>query len=750
MPELARPSSRTTEEPARGALFPIAGVGASAGGLVASRELLRELGERPGIALMVIHHLDPAHTSSIVGSLSRATPMPVQAALNGIRVQPNHVYVVPPNAGFLLIGGIVHAIPRSDEGALDLPIDRFFASLAEDCQQRAIGVLLSETGSDGGLGVRAIKEAGGITFAQDARGGPQGSASASGCVDFVLSPPAIARELLRIGQHLSLGPELRDPVQRVAPAGTGAPGRLDVHRAADRVVLAQFAPPGVVVTDELAIVQFRGELAPYLEPGSAAPNLDLLHMVRHELREPLRRLIDQARARQRRAHESGVQLGGEVPLGVIEIDVLPLPVVGVEQRFFLVLFRDVTPKSSAPAAVLPGEGEQGDATQRASERLREAQMYAQIMVDTERERARALRRSEGELREVLATALEGILMTSATGVISFTNAAADEIFGYGPQELLGQSLDVLVPERLRRQYMIERAQYLAAASPRRVGRDRALFGLRKDGSEVEIEVALRPQLRDDGLLVVCFITDVSERRASEREIVEYQRKLQQMAFDAARTEECERRRIAADLHDRIGQSLALAQLKLKASLTTDPDGRPVQDAIDLLEHSIVDTRTLIFELSPPILYDLGLKEALSWLAEDLGKRWGMRVEISDDGTPKRLGDETSALVFRAVRELLTNVLKHAQVLSAKVTLERSGDQLEIAVVDEGVGFDVQAVAPASDQGGFGLFSACEQLSRLGGTLQIESGADRGTRVRLRLPLAPEPECAAPPSSKTDQ
>jgi signal transduction histidine kinase len=295
--------------------------------------------------------------------------------------------------------------------------------------------------------------------------------------------------------------------------------------------------------------------------------------------------------------------------------------------------------------------------------------------------------------------------------------------------------------------MAERAPYMAAASPRRVGRDRPLFGLRKDGSEVEIEVALRPQLREDGLLVVCFITDVSERRASEREIVEYQRKLQQMAFDAARTEECERRRIAADLHDRIGQSLALAQLKLKASLTTDPDGRPVQDAIDLLEHSIVDTRTLIFELSPPILYDLGLKEALSWLAEDLGRRWGMRIEISDDGTPKRLGDETAALVFRAVRELLTNVLKHAQVLSAKVTLERSGDQLEIAVVDEGVGFDVQAAAPASDQGGFGLFSACEQLSRLGGTLQIESGADRGTRVRLRLPLSTEPECAAPPSSK---
>ena len=325
-------------------------------------------------------------------------------------------------------------------------------------------------------------------------------------------------------------------------------------------------------------------------------------------------------------------------------------------------------------------------------------------------------------------------MTSATGVISFTNAAADEIFGYGPQELLGQSLDVLVPERLRRQYMIERAQYLAAASPRRVGRDRALFGLRKDGSEVEIEVALRPQLRDDGLLVVCFITDVSERRASEREIVEYQRKLQQMAFDAARTEECERRRIAADLHDRIGQSLALAQLKLKASLTTDPDGRPVQDAIDLLEHSIVDTRTLIFELSPPILYDLGLKEALSWLAEDLGKRWGIGIEVSDDALAKPLDDATAGLVFRAVRELLTNVLKHAQAASAQVSLRRSGDHLEVDVKDQGIGFDPEAITSSSTGGGFGLFSVREQITRLGGTMEVESRRRRGTSVSLRLPL----------------
>jgi signal transduction histidine kinase len=212
-----------------------------------------------------------------------------------------------------------------------------------------------------------------------------------------------------------------------------------------------------------------------------------------------------------------------------------------------------------------------------------------------------------------------------------------------------------------------------------------------------------------------------------------------MAFDATLTEESERRRIAADLHDRIGQSLALAQMKLKSMVMGDRDQRPVEEAIDLLAHSIVDTRTLIFDLSPPILYDLGLKEALLWLAEDLGQRCALQIEVSGDGTPPRLNDATAALVFRAVRELLTNVLKHAQVLAAEVKLELTGDLLEIAVTDEGVGFDTGAMARASTQGGFGLFSVREQLSRLGGTLEIESGRYQGTQVRLRVPVVVEPE-----------
>ena len=148
--------------------FPIAAVGASAGGLAPTRELLGHLGEKPGVAVVVIHHLDPTHESGLVDILSRATAMPVVVASEGLRVERDHVYVVPPNAGLLIAQGILKIVPRVEEGGLHLPIDRFFESLALDRNTLAIGVVLSGSGCDGTEGVKALKAEGGMTFAQDA------------------------------------------------------------------------------------------------------------------------------------------------------------------------------------------------------------------------------------------------------------------------------------------------------------------------------------------------------------------------------------------------------------------------------------------------------------------------------------------------------------------------------------------------------------------------------------------------------
>lgn len=184
--------------------FPIAGVGASAGGLEAFTELLSHLPSDTGLGFVLVQHLDPLHESVLTQLLSKATSMPVREVTNNLRVEPNHVYVIPPNTDLGIEQGILKLRPRPQRRMPTRSIDSFFESLAQDQRELAIGVILSGTASDGTLGLEAIKAEGGITFAQDASARYDSmprSAIAAGCVDFVLRPEDIAKELARIAKH---------------------------------------------------------------------------------------------------------------------------------------------------------------------------------------------------------------------------------------------------------------------------------------------------------------------------------------------------------------------------------------------------------------------------------------------------------------------------------------------------------------------------------------------------------------------
>jgi two-component system CheB/CheR fusion protein len=185
--------------------FPIVGIGASAGGLEAYQQLLKNLSAKPGMAFVFIMHLAPGHKSMLTELLARLTKMPVREIKNGMPIKVNHVYVIPPGINVSIADGRLKLNKMRDAGLKRMPIDWFFRSLAEEHGNKAIGVILSGTATDGTLGAEAIKAEGGITFAQDEKsakysGMPQ-SAIAAGCVDFVLSPKKIARELERIAKH---------------------------------------------------------------------------------------------------------------------------------------------------------------------------------------------------------------------------------------------------------------------------------------------------------------------------------------------------------------------------------------------------------------------------------------------------------------------------------------------------------------------------------------------------------------------
>jgi len=209
-------------------VFPVVGIGASAGGLEAFSALLANLPETTGMAFVFLQHLDPSHHSALEEILSRTTKIPVTQVTEGVEVERNHVYIIPPNSDMVIRDGILRLSARSLTHGQHRPIDGFFISLAEDCGDRAIGVILSGTASDGTSGCLAIKAVGGITLAQDEATAKYASmprsAIESGCIDFVLPPKAIAEELARIEKHPYIARVPTRPDELLGPASPS-----DVH-----------------------------------------------------------------------------------------------------------------------------------------------------------------------------------------------------------------------------------------------------------------------------------------------------------------------------------------------------------------------------------------------------------------------------------------------------------------------------------------------------------------------------------------
>jgi signal transduction histidine kinase len=216
-----------------------------------------------------------------------------------------------------------------------------------------------------------------------------------------------------------------------------------------------------------------------------------------------------------------------------------------------------------------------------------------------------------------------------------------------------------------------------------------------------------------------------------------QERLGSLASEVALAAERERRRIAIGLHDRISQSLALAKMKLDSIRQhTAARNRPVVDeVIALLEQTLDETRTLTFELSPPILYELGLLPALQWLAEQTQKRHHIRVIVDGNCPSDTLSSDLRVMLFQAVRELLINVAKHAKATTARVTCRVVDRQVRVMVIDDGEGFDPARLSTyGPGHAGFGLFSIRNHLEQLNGRFEIFTAVGHGTRVTLSTPV----------------
>jgi len=230
-----------------------------------------------------------------------------------------------------------------------------------------------------------------------------------------------------------------------------------------------------------------------------------------------------------------------------------------------------------------------------------------------------------------------------------------------------------------------------------------------------------------------------EREKVERDLRAHQVQLRELASALSLAEEKERRRIAASIHDDLIQNLAFAKMKLALTRTANPSAEVIEglDAIGaLLDEAIRYTRGLTFEISLPILYQLGFEPALEWLAEHMQERHGYATRVVSNPQTKRLSQDLQVALFQAVRELLTNAAKHAEATEVVLSVTWRPDEVEIAVADNGVGLDPETVE-SSVNSGFGLFHIRERARHLGGRLEIAGAPGAGATFTIIMPLPDE-------------
>lgn len=215
-------------------------------------------------------------------------------------------------------------------------------------------------------------------------------------------------------------------------------------------------------------------------------------------------------------------------------------------------------------------------------------------------------------------------------------------------------------------------------------------------------------------------------------------RLQNLASQVLLAEERERRALAVRLHDDVGQSLVVAKMRLDA-LPASPAAEQVREVRDevcqLIDEALGQARSLTCDLSPPILYEVGLAAALQWLAAQCQRRHGLRLEVDAHLPPGSVDEEIRILLFQVARELVMNVVKHARASAVAVALSRHGARVRVRVEDDGVGFCLEEVdLLRADEMKFGLFSIRERVAHYGGSFDLRSRPGEGTRVEVEVPL----------------
>jgi PAS domain S-box-containing protein len=390
-------------------------------------------------------------------------------------------------------------------------------------------------------------------------------------------------------------------------------------------------------------------------------------------------------------------------------------------------------------------------------------------------------RTRSMYRGLFEFAPDAIVVVNRDGHIVQINAQAERLFGYGRDEMLDKPVENLMPESFRQRHLEQRQGYFYKPRVRPMGTELDLYGKRKDGSEFPVDISLGPLEIEKDLFVVSVIRDITLRKQMEEELrrsrdeletrvhertreleimnealktenKERQRieielrnsenRLRRLPAELLAAQEKERKRIAQEIHDGVGSSLAALSYKVEDALKQIGDDHPrtraaLESVISVTQGTIEEARRIQMALRPSILDDLGILATLKWFCRQFESTYSsIRIKQEIDIQEHEVPDPLKTVIFRVMQEALNNIAKHSKANLVNIRLRNAG-RIELLIQDNGQGFDpAEKLARESTKRGLGLSSMRERAELSGGSFEIESELGKGTLLRVAWPFNP--------------
>ena len=357
-----------------------------------------------------------------------------------------------------------------------------------------------------------------------------------------------------------------------------------------------------------------------------------------------------------------------------------------------------------------------------------------------KEAEKALRESEEEYRTLTETATDAIISIDDKGLVTTWNKAAETIFGYSKEEAKGNSVaDLVIPEEYREDFKKGFEHFRRTGQGPYVGRTIELYGLKKDGSTLPLELALSSLQLKEKWEATAIIRDITRRKKAEQELKESSRNLAYLSRKIIKIQEDERKRISRELHDEIGQALTAINFQIESLRNNSViDSKEVEEKLteikSIADEASANVHRISYDLRPSMLDELGLIPTLQWYTNNFFKMTNINVNLKTTAAVEKLSDEAKTLLYRITQEALTNVLKHAEATNVNIKLTRYKNCVKLSIEDNGKGFDAKKeLLFRKTKGGLGILGMSERVKLAGGNFSIVSSPEHGTKLTLEIP-----------------